>query len=73
MGTEVLRNLSGREYLYYVYYDHGKRKEIYCGLSSKPESKKKVEEIQVIELTKQKKLITEKITILNNKIRSGRK
>ena len=73
MGTEVLRNLNGREYLYYVYYDEGKRKEIYCGLSSKQESKKKADEIQVIELTNQKKIITEKITVLNKKIQSGGK
>jgi len=73
MGAEVLRNLNGKEYLYYVYYDDGKRKEIYCGLASKSESKKKAEETQVVELTNQKKIITEKIIILNKKIRSGGK
>ena len=70
VGAEVLRNLNGKRYLYYVYYDEGNRKEIYCGLASKPESKHKSTEIQVMELTKQKKAITEKILVLNNKIRA---
>lgn len=73
MGTQVLRKLNGKEYLYYVYYDNGKRKEVYCGLASKPESKQKIVKTQIIELTKQKKIITEKIIVLNNQIRSSGK
>jgi len=73
MGAQVLRNLNGREYLYYVYYDNKKRKEVYCGLSSKISSTQKSKKIQVIELETQKKLIMEKITILNNTICSSEK
>lgn len=68
MGTQIVRVRNGKEYLYYAYYDDGKRLEMYCGLAGKTESKKKAYKYEVEELTKQKIAITKKITTLNKKI-----
>ncbi len=69
MGSKVLRTINGNEYLYYVYYLNHKRKEVYCGLATKPESQTKAKAERVEELIRQRKIINKKITVLNSEIR----
>ena len=67
MGTQVLRKVRNKEYLYYVYYDNKERKEIYCGLASDPKSKEKAQNVEIEELQIQKERISVRIKELRNK------
>ena len=60
MPTRI-KEINGNEYLYYVYYENGKKKDVYCGLASKPESKKKLLEQELKQLKVQKKNISQKV------------
>jgi len=57
------KTVKGIEYLYFTYYDQktSKKKEVYCGLASKKESKQKALELEVSYLREQKKSISEKV------------
>ena len=41
MGSTTTKTIKGNEYLYYVYYENRKKKEVYCGLASDKQSEKK--------------------------------
>ena len=64
MGTTI-KKIKGKEYLYFVYYDSetNKKKEIYCGSTSNPISKKLALEYEIEKLKKRREKITQKITI----------
>ncbi len=57
------KKVKGIDYLYFTYYDQkdGKKKEIYCGLASKPESKKKALNLEIAYLVEQKKDLIERV------------
>lgn len=67
MGTQIVRARNGKKYLYYAYYDDGKRLEMYCGLAGTTESEKKAFKYEIEELTKQKQIITKKLAVLTKK------
>ena len=58
MGSETIRTLRNKRYLYYIYYENKKRKEVCCGLVSDPASKGKLKKAKLADLQKQKELIT---------------
>ena len=64
MGSQVIRRIHNKEYLYYVYYDDKNRKEIYCGIVSDPKSKIKARNIEIDELQSQKEKINKRIAEL---------
>lgn len=64
MGSQIIRKRKNKEYLYYAYYDNGKRKEMYCGLVSDHKSKRKAIEFEIEELEKQRSNITNRLKIL---------
>ena len=73
MGSRNLKTIKGKEYLYYVVSEDGKKQAIYCGLASKPESEKKALRLELRELQTQKKIIAEKaerVKIQMSKIRT---
>lgn len=59
------KTIKGKEYLYFVYYDSktNKKKEIYCGSTSNPLSKKIALEYEIEKLKEKRDKITEKIII----------
>ena len=61
MGSTTTKLIKGNEYLYYVYYENRKKKEVYCGLSSKPESKRKALQFELEQLKDQKKNLSQNI------------
>lgn len=67
MGSHIIRKRKNREYLYYVYYHDEKRKELYCGLVSDPNSRRKAIEFEIEELEKLKMNITNRLKILKEK------
>ena len=68
MGTTILRQRGNKEYVYYVYYDRKRRVETYCGLSSDPESSKKVLQCEQNELVKQQNDIAKRLQIIKKEI-----
>lgn len=68
MGSRNLKTIKGKEYLYYVISEDKKKRAIYCGLASKPESEKKFLRCQLEEFIKRKKVIIEKINDIKSKL-----
>ncbi|MCH7648170.1 MAG: hypothetical protein IIA83_06155 [Thaumarchaeota archaeon] len=69
MPTRI-KEISGNKYLYYVYYEDGKKKDVYCGLASSPESKRKALELKLEHLREQKKSLTQHIIEVENKLKN---
>ena len=69
MGSTTIKIVKGREYLYYVYYDNGQKKNIYCGLASKPESQKKALELELEYMKNQSKNLSQKMIETERKIK----
>lgn len=65
MGGIVVKKVKGNEYIYYSYYDNGKKLSLYCGLKSDPNSKRRAKEFRIEELEKQQEKIALKIRRLN--------
>ena len=61
MGGMVIKRVKGKEYVYYSYYDNGKKLSLYCGVKSDLTSKRKAREFQIEELEKQQQQIILKI------------
>lgn len=70
MGSTTIKVVKGREYLYYVYYENGQKKNVYCGLASKPESKKKAMKLELEQLKNQKKNLSQKVVEIEYRIKS---
>ena len=60
MPTRI-KEINGSRYIYYIYYEDGKKKDVYCGLTSKPESKRKALELELQQLMEQSKQLAKKI------------
>jgi seryl-tRNA synthetase len=63
-----IREIKGNKYLYYTYYNDGKKQEVYCGLASSVEAKRKALEIELEQLKKQRKKLVEKIAETESKL-----
>ena len=69
MGSTTTKTIKGNEYLYYVYYENRKKKEVYCGLSSNVQSKKNALKFELEHLKKQKKDLSQKVIEIENKLK----
>ena len=72
MGGTVVKKIKNSEYLYYSYYDEGKKLALYCGLVSDTASKKKALQFELEHLKTQKKRLSQKIIQVESKITSNR-
>lgn len=61
MGSVAVKRVKGRDYLYYIYYENGQKRNAYCGLASKQESKRKALDFEIAELRGQRKNLAERI------------
>ncbi|KAF6246383.1 hypothetical protein C6990_09665 [Nitrosopumilus sp. b3] len=69
MGSRNIKNIKGKDYLYYIISEDGKKKAIYCGLLSNPESEKKALKLELGQLKQQKKNLSEKVIEIENKLK----
>ena len=69
MATTVIKTIRDKKYLYYSYYDNGKKCEKYCGLSSDVKSKKKALQFELEHLKEQKKNLSQKVIEIESKIK----
>ena len=61
MGSIIVKTIKGRKYLYFVHYVDKKKIEKYCGPALKSESQKKVTQLAIEVLKKQKRVLTARI------------
>lgn len=57
-----IKKVNDEPYIYFSYYKDKKKKEVYCGLASRPESKRKALELEIDYLTKQKDDLEKKVS-----------
>ena len=69
MGSRNIKTIKGKDYLYYVVSEDGKKRAIYCGLLSNPESEHKALRLELAQLKEQKKNLSEKVIEIENKLR----
>lgn len=69
MGSRNIKNIKGKDYLYYIVSEDGKKRAIYCGLASNPESEQKALRLELTQLKEQKKNLSERVIEIENKLR----
>ena len=69
MGSRNIKTIKGKDYLYYVVSEEGKKKAIYCGLLSNPDSEQMALKLELAQLKEQKKNLSEKVIEIENKLR----
>ena len=45
--------VNGKDYVYFIHYPNGRKVDVYCGAASKPESRKRVLEMEIDETERQ--------------------
>ena len=70
MGSTSTKFVKGSEYLYYVYYENRVKREIYCGLASKPQSKRKALELELESIRSQKETLDRKADTIRKKMKN---
>lgn len=63
-----IREIRGNKYLYFTYYEDRKKQEVYCGLASSSEAKRKALEAELDYLKKQKSTLLQKISDIESKL-----
>ncbi len=67
------KTVNDERYIYFSHYENGKKKEVYCGLASKSESKKKALELEITHLTKQKDELKNKVSKAESELKQIQK
>ena len=70
MGSRKIQTVKGKRYLYYVVYENGKQRAIYCGPEYDPKSEKKFWSIDLEHLKLQNESIVRRIKETKVKIES---
>ena len=69
MGSRNIKTIKGKDYLYYIVSEEGKKRAIYCGLASDPETEQRALKLELAQLKEQKKNLSEKVIEIENKLR----
>jgi hypothetical protein len=69
MGSRNVKTIKGKDYLYYIVSEDGKKRAIYCGLATESETEKKALKLELEQLKQQKKNLNEKMIEIENKLR----
>ncbi len=69
MSTSV-KTIKGKQYLYYTYYDQGKKRDMYCGVASDVTSEKKALQFELEHLKEQEKSLSQKVIEIETKMKS---
>ena len=69
MGSRNIKTIKGKDYLYYIVSEDGKKRAIYCGLASDPESEQKALRLELDQLKEQKKNLAQKVIEIENKLK----
>ena len=69
MGSRNIKTIKGKDYLYYVVSEEGKKRAIYCGLLSNPDTEQKALRLELAQLKEQKRNLSEKVIEIENKLK----
>jgi hypothetical protein len=69
LGSRNIKTIKGKDYLYYIVSEDGKKRAIYCGLASNIESEQKALKLELEQLKTQKKNLSQKVIEIENKLR----
>jgi hypothetical protein len=69
VGSRNIKTIKGKDYLYYIVSEDGKKRAIYCGLLSNPESEQKALKLELEQLKEQKKNLSQRVIEIENKLR----
>lgn len=69
MGSRNIKTIKGKDYLYYIVSEEGKKRAIYCGLASSPESEQRALKLELEQLKEQKKSLSQRVIEIENKLR----
>ena len=69
LGSRNIKTIKGKDYLYYVVSEDGKKRAIYCGLLSNPESEQRALRLELAQLKEQKRNLSERVIEIENKLR----
>jgi len=67
--TIKIKEINDSEYYYYIYYENGQKRDMYCGSVNNPKAKKKVTELEINHLKEQKIILSKKIKKLGNSLK----
>ena len=71
MGSRNIKTIKDKDYLYYIVSEDGKKRAIYCGLLSKPESEQKALKLELEQLKEQKKSLSQRVIEIENKLKKS--
>ena len=69
-----IKEINGKNYVYFIHYPEGKKVDVYCGVESKPESQRKALVLEIEETKRQIDSLSEKLSGLTSqyeKIKGG--
>ena len=69
MASVVTKTILGKRYVYYSYYNNGKKKEKYCGVEYEPSTERKIVQIQIEHIREQRKSLLQESKSLENKLK----
>ena len=59
-----VKEINGKNYVYFIHYPEGKKVDVYCGVESKPESQRRVLTLEIKETRKQIAGLNERLSEL---------
>ena len=62
-----IKEINGKNYVYFIHYPEGKKVDVYCGVESKPESQRKALVLEMDETKRQIAALNEKLIELTTK------
>ena len=69
MASVVTKTVLGRRYVYYSYYNNGKKKEKYCGVESESSTERKIVLTQIEHIRDQRKSLLQESKLLEKKLK----
>ncbi len=69
MASVVTKTVLGRRYVYYSYYNNGKKKEKYCGVESESSTERKIVLTQIEHIHDQRKSLLQESKLLEKKLK----
>ena len=68
MGGSTIKTVNGRGYLYYSYWDDGKKVAQYCGRADDPNAQRKARELELADLKDLRDRVDKKIKALRSQM-----
>ena len=68
MGSRNFKTIKGKSYMYYIIYEGGRKRAIYCGLASKPDSEKRALTLELEEIQSKMSVLGQKASSIRTRL-----